>query len=89
MTDVDVREVVFTFLRLKGKIPGNTEEEQLAYPYLDKKLIDSLGVVEMVLTFEEKFDIHLEPEHMQSREFRTIGGLIALIERLIKEKGNA
>lgn len=89
MTDVDVKEVVFNFLRLKGKIPGNSEEEQLVYPYLDKKLIDSLGLVEMVVALEEKFGIHLEPEHMQSREFRTIGGLIALVERLIEEKGNA
>ena len=89
MAHVDVKDFVLTYLRSKCEIPGKTEEEQLAYPYLDKKLIDSLGIVEMIVTLEEKFDIHFEPEHMQSDEFQTTGGLITLVERLTKEKGNA
>lgn len=84
----NVKEKVFAFLKSKGEIPGDTEEEQLAFEYIDEKLIDSLGIVTMVLTFEEEFGIHFEPEDMQSMEFRTIGGLISLIERLIEEKAN-
>jgi acyl carrier protein len=88
-SDSNVKEKVLAFLRSKGEIPGQTEEEQLAFEYIDNKLIDSLGIVIMVLTFEEEFGIFFEPEDMQSMEFRTIGGLISLIERLIKEKTHA
>ena len=84
-----VKEKVLDFLRSKGGIPGRSEQEQLDFEYLEEKLIDSLGIVTMVLTFEDEFGIHFEPEHMQSEDFRTIGGLVRLIEQLIGEKANA
>jgi acyl carrier protein len=87
--DMNVKESVFKFFISKGKISGQTEEEQLAYPYLDERFIDSLGIVEMVLTFEKEFGIHFEPRHMQSRQFRTIGGLIILIQSLMEGKSCA
>ena len=87
--DANVKEKVFDFLRPKGEIPGQTEEEQLACAYLDERVVDSMGIVEMIMAFEEEFGIHFEPQHMQSPEFRTIGGLIALIEQLMGEKGHA
>lgn len=87
--DANVKEKVLDFLRSKGEIPGQTEEEHLACAYLDERVIDSMGIVEMVMTFEEEFAIHFEPQHMQLPEFRTIGGLIALIEQIMGEKGHA
>ena len=87
--DANVKEKVLDFLRSKGEIPGQAEEEQLACAYLDERVIDSMGIVEMVMTFEEEFAIHFEPQHMQLPEFRTIGGLIALIEQIMGEKGHA
>ena len=83
---MDVKEVVFAFLLSRGEISGETEAEQLACEYLDTGVLDSMGIVDMILEFEERFDIHFEPEHLQSVEFRTIGGVIQLIERLIEEK---
>ena len=76
---------MFAFFRSKETIPGKEEAEHLLCAYLEEKLIDSMGIVEMITEFEEQWGIYFEPRHMQSAEFRTIGGLIGLIENLIQE----
>jgi acyl carrier protein len=40
----------------------------------------------MVVGFEKIFGIRFSPENMQSLEFRTIGGLIGIIDNLRKEQ---
>ena len=79
---MDVKQVVFAYLESKNKIPGSSETEKLGCYYLDSGVIDSLGIIEMITTFEEKFQIQFSSDDMQSTDFRTIGGLINLIERL-------
>jgi acyl carrier protein len=80
--DEDVKRVILDFIAQHNPIPGDTESEQLAVAYLDEGLLDSMAIVELVLTLEESFEIRLEPEEMQSEEFRTIGGLIDVVSRL-------
>jgi acyl carrier protein len=79
-----VKDIVLSFLRTKNNIPGESETEQLACEYLDHGILDSLGIVEMVAEFERILNIRFSAEDMQSEEFRTIGGLILLIENLRK-----
>ncbi len=76
----EVKSKVLELLSARGPIPGKTEEEKLGYLYLDEGLVDSIGVVEMVTEIESALGVRLEPEHMQSEDFRTIGGLIRIIE---------
>jgi acyl carrier protein len=83
--DSPAKTKVLQFLNSKGEIPGATEEEQLRYAYLENRLIDSMGIIEMVVEFESQFGIQFSPDHMSSQEFQTVGGLIALIERLQAE----
>jgi len=87
--DANVSERVFGFLESQGGIPGETEEDQLSCAYLDERVIDSMGIVEMIVAFEEGFGIHFTPQHMQAPEFRTVGGLIELITQLMGDKGHA
>jgi len=46
---------------------------------------DSLDVVEIVMTIEERFDITIGDEEMERVE--NVKGLVELVERKIKEKG--
>jgi acyl carrier protein len=80
----DIEGKVLRFFLSKGDISKLTQEELFEYRYLDNGFIDSLAIVEMITIFEEEFNIHFNPKIMQSNEFRTIGGLISLIERLMK-----
>lgn len=81
---MEITEYVLDYLRSKGEIPADTEEEIMKYEYLDAGLVDSMEIVEMITVFEKEFDIFFEPETMQSVQFRTIGGLIEIIDQLIK-----
>jgi len=84
----DVKQAVIDFLNSKKELPSDSNGDVLKYTYLDSGHIDSMGIVEMVMKFEDQFGVHFEPAHMQSQEFRTIGGLIDIIERLSGENKN-
>lgn len=59
------------------------EEEFLKYRYLDNHL-DSFGIIQFIMAIEEEFNIKLNPEDTESEEFRTIEGLIKIIESKLK-----
>jgi len=80
---------VIAAITSRGEIPGESEPERLACEYLDEGVLDSMGMVELVLELERLYGIHFEPEDMQSEEFRTIGGLVAIVERLVAQSGDA
>lgn len=56
------------------------DNEFLKYRYLDNHL-DSFGIIQFIMAIEEEFGITLLPEDTESEEFRTIEGVIKIIER--------
>ena len=81
-----VKEQVLAIMERRGEIPGETEDDRLAYWYLDRGLVDSMGFVELVIEMESTFGIRFGPEDMQAQDFRTVGGVIETIERLQAER---
>jgi acyl carrier protein len=79
--DTKVKDAVLAYLGAKGELPAD-EAQLRGFEYLEKGLLDSFGIVEMITEFEGRFEIQFSPEDLQSAEFRTIGGLIDLLERL-------
>lgn len=79
---MDVAETVIAFFDARGGLPGATREDKLHCAYLDEKILDSMGIIDMVSQFEEAFDIRFETDHLQSLEFQTVGGVIGIIEQL-------
>jgi len=61
------------------------EEEFLKYRYLDNHL-DSFGIIQFIMAIENEFNITLEAEDTESEEFRTIEGLINIINEKLKVK---
>jgi len=59
---------------------GMNDNEFLKYRYLDNHL-DSFGIIQFIMAIEEEFGITLLPEDTESEEFRTIEGVIKIIER--------
>jgi len=60
--------------------PINMNDEKfLKYRYLDNHL-DSFGIIQFLMAIEEEFRISLLPEDTESEEFRTIEGIIKIIE---------
>jgi acyl carrier protein len=78
---LNVLQSVVAYFESKQAIPGSSVEEKQACNYLDAGIIDSLGLIEMITEFEERFAVRFTSDDMQSPEFRTIGGLTSIIER--------
>ena len=80
-----VKNYVLTYFNSRKTLPGDNEEDWLACEYLEEEIVDSMGIVEMIGELECTFKIRFSAEDMQSDEFRTVGGLIGLIECLSSE----
>jgi acyl carrier protein len=75
-------EFLVDYFESRGLSLGTVLEEKLAVDYLARGLIDSMGLVSLIMAIEEAFAIQLGAEHMQSDAYLTIGGLAGLIEGL-------
>jgi D-alanine--poly(phosphoribitol) ligase subunit 2 len=71
---------IISLLEKRGPIPLETDAEKLNYRYLDMAHIDSFGLNEFIMEIEDQFNITLSPEDAQSEEFRSVGGLVQLIQ---------
>ena len=52
--------------------------------YFDAGLVDSLGVVVLITSLENTFQVKLQPSHLQEKRFFTVGGLIEIVEELLQ-----
>ena len=75
--------VVLEALSQRALIELPTDEAQLLNTaYLDQGIVDSLGLVELITELEDSLDIRFPADALESEEFRTIRGLIAIADRL-------
>lgn len=84
MSDIDLKKPLdwlYAYFSKKGKIPGDTKEDQLNVDYFDTGLIDSLGLIELVTAIESNFGMTLTSKDMQDQNFRTIKGLAGIIKK--------
>lgn len=86
MSKLEIVKSIISKLEESSPVPGDTDEAKLAYRYLDAGHIDSLSVINFIVDLEEEFEVSLSPEDTQSDQFRTVGGLVTLIETKMNEK---
>jgi len=77
----EIYDEIVSLLEKRGPVQGNSDQEICNYRYLDAGHVDSLNIMQFILEIEESFDISLSAEDTQSDEFRTVGGVITLVER--------
>ena len=80
----EIYDVIVSLLEKRGPLQGNSDQEIRDYRYLDAGHVDSLNIIQFILEIEESFGISLSAEDTQSDEFRTIGGVITLVERKLR-----
>lgn len=74
---------ILAWFARRGPVPGTTPEEQLKVDLFKENLIDSLGVVDMILEVETHFGIEFSGDHFQDPRFATIGGLGEIITEIV------
>jgi len=75
----EVAAFVLGQIEKKAKLPDGVPLEE--FDYLESGHLDSIGIIRFVIDLERQFDIALGEADIESTEFRTVGGLISLIER--------
>lgn len=60
--------------------PNATADIDTSMNLLEAQILDSTGVVELVLWLEENFDLDIDPEALTPDNFATIDAMVAFIE---------
>jgi acyl carrier protein len=76
----EIFSYIVALLEKHGPIPAETDDERMAYRYLEVAHIDSFGLNDFIMEIEDQFNITLSSEDNQSEEFRSVGGLVQLIK---------
>lgn len=56
------------------------------YSFLDKGIIDSTGILEIIYFIEDEFDIRVEDEEMVPENLDTVNNIVAYIEQKLSAK---
>lgn len=80
------KNVCQKIIKIIRGISGSTtkDEKLLTEEYLDNGLINSLQVVEMIVTIEDVLKIKFSSDDLQSVKFRTVKGLVELVCALMQ-----
>lgn len=81
---MEVRDIVIRELQKKTEIENVDNIDNINY--IEDGYIDSLGIIQFIVTLEETFDIEFTNEEVDSDEFKRVGDLIKIIERKIDKK---
>ena len=83
MNKDEVARKILAILERSEPLPRDTLKEKLTYRYLDEGHIDSFAIMNIIVEFEDVFDITLSSEDTQSDEFRTAAGLVTIVTERI------
>jgi acyl carrier protein len=81
---VDVLKTVKAILESDVLVEVPPERMQPSDSLRDTYGLDSLGFVELRVQCEERFGISISDDEFSPENFSTLGGLVALVERLVK-----
>ncbi len=76
-----VRPFILHYVQKKAKLPQGADLAR--FDYIDAGYVDSMGMIKFVMAIESEFQIVVEDEELGSSAFRTIDGIVGLIESKI------
>ncbi|MGG7141947.1 D-alanine--poly(phosphoribitol) ligase subunit DltC [Clostridium nigeriense] len=69
-------------LDILEEVTGTDEiREDLDLDLFEAGLLDSLGIIEVLLKIEEVFNIKLQPTDLERKDMETVNNLVAFLER--------
>lgn len=77
------RRWLVEYFEAHGDLAGRSVESLLDENYVSLELLDSLGIVEMLVGLEEDFGVWLDPAEMQDPRFCSIAGLAELVDEAL------
>lgn len=80
---MDIKEFILKEIQQEYSIEKNEDIDRLNY--VEKGYVDSIGIIQFIVTIEDKFNIQFSDEEISSEEFKIVGKLIKIIERKVRE----
>jgi acyl carrier protein len=75
----EIASLIETFIRRQSRITDEDPEFSRDAHLYESSIVDSAGVVELILFVETTFGVKLEDEHIFSDQFTTINGITAIV----------
>lgn len=75
---------VLSLIEKKAKLPAGFNE---SFDYMQSGHIDSMGLIKFMLEIEAKYDIEITEDDMESPSFRTLGGIVSIIDSKLGQHG--
>lgn len=72
-------DYLYMFFSERCELPGSTRAQQLSADFFQAGVLDSLGLVELVVGIEDRFHCVFTPEQLEDPRFHTINGLAEMI----------
>lgn len=79
------RQFVLRLIEKEAKLPRDIDID--LFNYIDTGYVDSIGIIEFLVEIEFEFNIEISEADIESLEFRTVGGLVSIINRKTASKG--
>jgi acyl carrier protein len=75
-----IEDKVRTFIIEELSWDGTPNELTSDYPLIDRHVLDSLGIVQLVSFLEDEFGIEIEDEELVPDHFGTVGSIASLVQ---------
>lgn len=83
---MNVSDFVMNLLQKKYAIKQTEDIEN--FNYVESGFIDSMGIIQFIVALEDEFSIEFTDDELNDPEFKTIGGVIRIIEGKQRNKNN-
>lgn len=80
----NIKQFVIEIISKRCKLPELSKID--LFNYIDAGHIDSMALIKFLVEIESKFDIEISAEDLVLPEFKTIGGLVSIIDEKLKKK---
>ncbi|MES2680991.1 MAG: phosphopantetheine-binding protein [Bacteroidota bacterium] len=74
----EIREFIIGFFSEKEKVAGIDQNELAKINFVDAQLLDSIEFITLIAEIEENFGVVFTESDMQSSQFSTIEGMVAI-----------
>ena len=74
----NIKAFVLDRIQKNHKLPEDVNIEE--FNYIDSGYVDSMGLMRFIIEIEKEFNIEITDKDMESKGFKTIGGLISIIK---------
>lgn len=79
-----IRIAIVNLIEKKAKLPKDCDLN--IFDYIESGYIDSMGLIKFIVDIEYKFDISISETDMEDSRFRTINGLVNIIDQKLSNK---